>query len=510
MHKGDILPVLIVGAGPTGLTLAVELARRGVPFRLIDAADGPFNGSRGKGTQPRSLEIFDDLGVIDEVLAGGRLNMPLRLYDAKGGYVDQTMHEHKAPQPDVPYPVPLMIAQWRVEGILRKRLDALGGRIEFGVGLECLTQDEAAVQAVLSHGAESETCEAAWLVGCDGGKSVTRHELGVSFIGETVETYRMMVGDVKATGLDREFWHLWRNEHGFAGLAPLPGTDSYQLQASVGVDDPTEPSLALFQQIVEARTGRSDIRLADPTWMSYWRANVRMVERYRVGRVFLAGDAAHVHTPAGGQGMNTGIQDAYNLGWKLACVTRGADAALLDSYESERLPVAAWMLGLSSKLYQVMAEKQGFGQRRDSETLQLGINYRTSDLAQDLRAASGAPADRLQAGDRAPDAPGLIGQEGTRRMFDLLRGTHFTLLAFGQGWGGVIEQAERTCGAFVKTALFDGTAWIDSAKHAACAYGIERDTLVLIRPDGYVGFFTEEKSGEPLMRYLARFVVQQD
>ena len=497
MQQDSNPQVLIVGAGPTGLTLGIELARRAVPFRLIDAAPGPFQGSRGKGTQPRSLEIFDDLGVIDEVLANGRYNMPVRAYDNKGGYTDTVMHEEKAPRPDVPYPVTLMIPQWRVEGILRKRLEELGGQVEFGVSLEGIVHDDAGVTASLKGANGTETCRTAWLAGCDGGKSATRHLLGFAFLGETMEQYRMMVADVKATGLNRDFWHIWRHERGFCALAPFANSEYFQFQVSIDESVGAEPTLELLQQLLETHTGRDDIKLSAPSWMSFWRANVRMVQHYRAGRVLLAGDAAHVHTPAGGQGMNTGIQDAYNLGWKLAAVIEGADPALIDSYEAERLPVAASILGLSNQLFAAFANNSLA--RRDGQTLQLGIGYRGAKDVRELRAAPGL----VQAGDRAPEAPGLVGPYGEARLFDLMRGTHFTVLAFGKRWGEVLRQVEQSCGAAVKTVAIDGEQWRDSAGNAARAYGIERDALLVIRPDWYVGFATEEADAQALLDYLA-------
>jgi 2-polyprenyl-6-methoxyphenol hydroxylase-like FAD-dependent oxidoreductase len=162
----------------------------------------------------------------------------------------------------------------------------------------------------------------------------------------------MLVGDVQVDVLDRDHWHSWpKHKDGWVALCPLPSTNSFQFQAQIPPDEPDEPSLARFQQIIDERTSMPAIRLHDATWLSLYRANVRMVDRYRVGRIFLAGDAAHVHSPAGGQGMNTGMQDAYNLGWKLNAVLSEAPASLLDTYEEERLPIAAWLLGATTRLH---------------------------------------------------------------------------------------------------------------------------------------------------------------
>jgi 2-polyprenyl-6-methoxyphenol hydroxylase-like FAD-dependent oxidoreductase len=498
--------VLIVGAGPTGLVLACELARRQIAFRLIDAMPQPSVASRGKGLQPRSLEVFDDLGVVDHIIANGRFHMPMRFHDLDGSVKDHDPYESYEPKPDAPYPSPLLIPQWRIENILRERLTELGGCVEFATSLDRLEQDETSVTAAVIRDGTAETVRAKWLVGCDGGRSKTRNLLGVDFIGETLEMHRMFVADVKATNLDRDHWHAWRSEKGFVALAPLPSTDMFQFQATLSPEEPAEPSIALFQEILNTRTGRQDIQLHDATWMSFWRANVRMVDRYRVGRAFLAGDAAHVHSPAGGQGMNTGIQDAYNLGWKMAAVIHGADPELLDTYEEERMPIAAWVLGVSNKLLAQFAQTQNVIGQRNAETLQLGIHYRNNKLAKECRANPG----NVAAGDRAPDAPDLQINGQTYRMFDLIRGTHFTVLAFGEGWNHVIDDIAARYGSVINSFVVDGSKADDEAsmlrdrvQHAVRGYDIHNDTLMIIRPDGYIGLATEEKTSGAVLDYLA-------
>jgi 2-polyprenyl-6-methoxyphenol hydroxylase-like FAD-dependent oxidoreductase len=492
--------VLIVGAGPTGLTLACDLARRHISFRLIDAAPEPFRGSRGKGTQPRSLEVLEDLGVVDELLGDGRFHLPIRFYGADGSYEDMDMHAGRHPRPDVPYASSMLIPQWRVEKAIRERMLSLGGQVEYGVSLAAIEQHIDGVTATLTHAdGRTEQVRCAYLIGCDGGRSATRKLAGIAFDGETLEAHRMLVGDVSATALDRDHWHTWRkNSDGFLALCPLPGTQQFQLQAAVGPAVTEEPSLELFQRIVEERSGRQDIVLSDITWMSLWRANVRMVDRYRSGRLFLAGDAAHVHSPAGGQGMNTGIQDAYNLGWKLAAVLHGAPSALLDTYEEERLPVARALLGLSSKLHNQAFQSQRIASRRDEETLQLGINYRHGSLSRDLRTDPAA----LQAGDRAPDAPGLRDATGDHRLFDFFRGPHITLVAFGEGWDGMLEALRMHFGDALKIVAI-GNAQVDTEGHAAMAYGADEATLFVVRPDGYIGLVTHDRSMAPVERYLS-------
>ena len=297
--------VLICGAGAAGLALAIDLARRGIDFRLIDKAATPFRGSRGKGIQPRSLEVFEDFGIVDRLFATGGPYPPVRAYRSDGSFVDEPLSDARGPTPAEPYGAPLMVPQFLAETVMRERLAELGHRQEFG---------------------RSSTVE---------------------------------------------------------------------------------------------RTGR-DIAIRSVTWASAYSMNARLADRYRLARVFLAGDAAHIHPPTGGQGLNTSVQDSYNLGWKLAAVLDGAPEKLLASYEEERRPIAAGMLGLATRLLD--ESKQGT-MRRGRETRQLDLGYPGTSLALQTRECVG-----VRAGDRAPDAPirGAAGQP--TRLFSLFRGPHWTLL----------------------------------------------------------------------------------
>jgi 2-polyprenyl-6-methoxyphenol hydroxylase-like FAD-dependent oxidoreductase len=496
--------VLIAGAGPTGLTLACALAQRGMRVRIVDAASGPATGSRGKGLQPRTLELFDDLGIVDNALAYGVFHLPIRYYDEAGHSKDDRLYEQRPPRPDAPFLHPLITPQWRVEEILRRKLEELGVRVEFGTELTEFVQDEDGVNARLSAPGPM-SLRVRWLVGCDGGKSLVRQRTGIAFLGETLETHRMLVGDVHVEGIDRDHWHIWKSREGFLALCPLPSTDAFQFQASIAPGQESDTSLEVYQRLVERRTGHRGIRLSDPTWMSLWRANVRMVDRYRRDRVFLAGDAAHVHSPAGGQGMNTGIQDAYNLGWKLAAVHSGVDAALLDTYQQERLPIAAGVLGISNE---IMASTVAAGTilfRRDERTLQLDLNYRHSKLTQETRPVS----DGLRAGDRAPDAPGLIGPNGSCRVFDLLRGPHATIFGFGTRWQSVVQEcADKFKGSLhgyvivpkSKAGTGGSSHYTDAEGHALYSYG--DCSLYVVRPDNYIGMATLQPASAPIVDYL--------
>jgi hypothetical protein len=241
--------------------------------------------------------------------------------------------------------------------------------------------------------------------------------------------------------------------------------------------------------------------------------NIRMVSRYRIGSVFLAGDAAHVHSPAGGQGMNTGIQDSYNLGWKLERVLNGAPDSLLDTYEEERLPVAANVLGLSTKLHKAIAVGNEEGMRRDAIALQLGITYKEMSLSQH----SGDTQIKLSAGDRAPDAPGEGASGKPVRLFDYFRGPHFTFLRIRPLDATTrlvkspdVKQVDIVASRPAGNLPVDSTILVDTAAHFADAYGGASDEFILVRPDGYIAWTGNKFSLPELRTYMANRLALTD
>lgn len=490
----------MTGAGPTGLTLACDLARRGAAVRVIDRAAEFPAGSRGKGLSARTLEVLDDLGVIDQLLASGVTRMTHRKYQGAEVVAEADPRGEQVPGPEVPYPSGLMIPQWRVEQILRERLTGFGVHVEPGAGLTGFRQDGDGVTAT----AGDSEIRARYLAGCDGGHSTVRKSLGLAMRGETPDLQRMAVGDVEVDGLSRDAWHQWFSADGVIMLCPLPGTTAFQVQASHELDadgSPLEPTLERFQRTFDRVAGVPGVRLSNLTWRSSYRVNVRMTDRLRSGRVFLAGDSAHVHPIAGGLGMNSGIQDAYNLGWKLGLVAAGqATDALLDTYEDERLPVASWLLGITSErlgviLDAVKEKGGGVDAGASPELSQLSLGYPWSRLS---RQAAPRPGG-AQAGDRAPDAP-LRGAAGERRrLFDLFRGPHFTLLGLGERCAPAIA-ATGTRGGIVRPFLIGRGGLADDGGHVARAYGT--DALVLVRPDGYIGLVAAPEQAASVTEYL--------
>ncbi|MEV6346783.1 FAD-dependent monooxygenase [Actinoplanes sp. NPDC051851] len=340
--------VLIAGAGPTGLVLAIDLLRRGVSCRIVDRLPEPAAGSRGFTLKPHTLGLLDGLGVADRIRAAGSSDGRSRIHIGPRKLCDLAV----PPDPD-PARNAVGLPEFRTERILRERLAELGGRVEFGAGLVDFKDETGASgdddgdQAVTATLADGSTCTARFLVGADGGGSTVRGTLGVAFEGRTDEDTRALIMDVPIAGLDRAAGtHLWFLERGMVAARPIPHDDHWQLSMGGG---PASRGGDVQRALTEA-TGRTDIRVGTPRWQSIWRYNVRLAAAYRKGSVFLCGDAAHVHSPFGGHGMNTGIQDAINLGWKLELVLRGyASRALLETYESERRPVGEAILADSDR-----------------------------------------------------------------------------------------------------------------------------------------------------------------
>ena len=493
MAKNFAADVLICGAGASGLTLAIELARRGVSFRLIEKQREPFHGSRGKGIQPRTQEVLEDLGILDRLVAAGGVYPPMRLYRDDGSYVERDIADRSDPTPAEPYHIPLMVPQVLTERIMRERLAELGHAVEFGCELVGFGQQGDGVLACLTGPHGEESIRVRYLVGADGGRSFVRHALGVDFPGKTLGA-RAVVADVSLAGLSRGAWHQFNDGdmERLVAICPLAGTDLFQLQAPVPHEGEIDVSAEGLERMIAGRTGRHDIRVSSVSWASVYAMNARLADRYRVGRAFLVGDAAHIHPPTGGQGLNTSVQDAYNLGWKLAAVLRGADEALLDTYEQERRPVAAAMLGLATRLL----DEQRQGQmRRGREVRQLDIGYPDSPLSRHLAERNGTP----RAGDRAPDAPirGAAGQPS--RLFELYKGPHCTLLVHEGA-----HHAIRPRPGLRIHRVGPESEIVDAWGHFRNAYGLEEGECVLIRPDGYIGAYAilDGEHVASLERYL--------
>lgn len=508
------LDVLIVGAGPTGLLLANELARHGVTPRIIDRAPAPATTSRALVVQPRTLEIFDDLGVAEQAIAAGTAASRLTVTFADTTVDLDFAGQLTGPQNHTAYPEPRTLSQHDTERILTDLLSTQGIEIDRGVALTDLHQAGDSVTASLRHeDGSTESVRYQWIVGCDGAHSAVRKASGIPFSGDTYRDEFIMADAELDWKLPHGGLYGFPSPAGIFAAFSMPGTNRYRIFGNFPpVDGPgaeySEPTHDEFQAMVDERVP-FPATVVKEFWVTRYRVHSRTVPRYRDGRILLAGDAAHVHSPAGAQGMNTGIQDAYNLGWKLALVLRGlADESLVDSYDAERHPVGVQLLKTTDRLFAVFGGQNPLARlargrvapvlagrvlsrdwvrRRFIGLLaQLRVHYPDSPLnAEDGSGWRGAPAP----GDRAREADVLIDGQ-PRRLYDVFRGTHHTVLLFT----GVddearpevelrrlAEQLEQDHPGLVK-------ARVVSTRSAHRQYGVTAASAFVIRPDKYIAY----------------------
>ncbi|KAH9830219.1 FAD binding domain-containing protein [Rhodofomes roseus] len=539
--------VLIVGAGPAGLIAAIALLKNHIPIRIIEKRPIPHGGVRGTAIQPRTLELFAFLGVLDDVLAVSTPPFLMAMHGVGREVLKETRFEEEADEsPHVPYPRSVHVGQHVLERVLRENIDKLGARVEFGVELVSFEQHAEQVVTELSistseHTPPSvETLECTYMIAADGAKGRVRRNLGLSFLGETKETERMFTANVEVHGLDRAQWHMWGSfsSAGF-GLKPISPEPLFQVQA-LGPDLPTDlpRDTKGVQELFNSISGAKDIELLNASWTSEWRANIRLANALSVGRVFLSGDAAHSHSPAGGQGENTAMQDSLNIAWKLALALQGVAApSLLDTYQVERMPVIAEMLSLSTELHtlafhRIRTSTLDPEKPQDPETqeimhrprrlLQLGVNYRWSpivigDHGDDTNTEKdpyGQGSATLRAGDRAPDARPLLDITGADNDIHSTRPVSLhstftvdrhTILIFPPT-SGVVNTIEfaalqqivarmATVTMILAEALeFEGhncRTLVDVERTAYLGYNVPESTgaFVVVRPDGIIGAY---------------------
>lgn len=433
--------VFVVGAGPVGLTLASELARHGVRCRIVDKTPGTKNISKALVLHVRTQEVFEAMGAIDEAKAQSKPLHQVELH-AYGKHIGHWRLDGL----DSPYPSPVIIGQNRTEHILEQHLKSFGVSVEWQVEATGFQQDADGVAVRLRHAdGQEEIARAQYVIGCDGSKSMVRQTLGLLFEGDRYEAEQFIQADAKIRwSLPKGVSYLFLTEAGYMMVIEMPD-DIVRVFISLPDTDPSNHAEPTLKEVEDAlnRLGQTDAELYDPVWLARYRTSHRRAPRFREGRTFLAGDAGHVHVPIGGQGMNTGIQDAFNLAWKLAYVIKGAARPeMLDSYDAERHPVAVALLSGTDRAYRNILHPSEllqnaarlFGpfilslepvQTRFRNTLaELEIGYKDSPIAEDHGGSSG-PAT----GERAPDAVIVtLPAKETVRLFELFRGTHWTLL----------------------------------------------------------------------------------
>ena len=509
--------VLVVGAGPTGLMLANQLGRRGVRARIVDRHAGPARETRALGVQARTLEIYARLGIVDRALDLGKRGTGANIW-AEGRKMAR-VPLGEAGQRLTPYPFILILGQDDNERIMGDRLRDWGMSVQWNTELIGLEQQPSHVAATLKlPDGTPRKITAAWMAGCDGARSAVRELSGMSFPGAPYE-HVFFVADTEVTGNmvpDEVNVYLWRQ--GFHLFFPMRGTDHWRL---VGILPPalrTQDDVT-FEAVIPSVRNEAGAALSFKTctWFSTYRIHHRSASRFRDRRCFLLGDAAHIHSPVGAQGMNTGLQDAYNLGWKLALVVDGrADATLLDSYEDERVPVARRLLNTTDRAFRLVvsdgrlagllrtrllariaafamsrARIQSLAFRVVSQT---GIHYRQSPLSQSL---DGLPRGAPRAGDRFPWLKLKFRADGAvADLFEKLDDTRLTLIVVGQP-----SPSEEALGLGDLLRIHAIAADPANDEELARAQ-IPRPSFYLLRPDGHVGLCGVRLEAAAIARYV--------
>lgn len=510
--------ILIVGAGPTGLMLANQLGRRGIRALIVDRHSGPAQQTRAMAVQARTLEIYSRLGIIDQALALG--------FQAGGANIwANGRWTARIPLGDIgkdlsPYPFVLMLGQDDNERILGAKLRDWGVAVQWNTELMALHQRSDHVEATLRQpDGATRTLQAAWVAGCDGARSAVRELNGIGFPGAPYEQV-FFVADTEATGRMRPGElnvYLWPD--GFHLFFPMRGENRWRVIGILPGHLRARDDLQ-FEEVIPAirQEAGAGLGFRQCSWFSTYRIHHRAAERFRDRRCFLLGDAAHIHSPMGAQGMNTGLQDAYNLAWKLALVIAGrAGAALLDSYEPERLPVARRLLKTTDQAFTLVVSDSRIAgllrtrfiarlaavamtiepvRRLAFRTIsQIGVRYPRSPLSQTLAVPkSGAP----MAGDRFPWVRLRLRADGTLGdAFRQLDDMRFHLLVFGQP-----VPARTAAGYDDLLQIHAVPADPDNSRELARA-GIAEPAYYLLRPDGYIGLAGTEFDAGAVSRYLA-------
>ena len=494
----------MVGAGPSGLTTAHELLRRGVAVRLVDAADGPAATSRALATHARTLEIYDQMGVLPELMPQGRPVQRFTIHQ-KG----RALAALRADYSELPtrYPMTVMVDQAITERVLRDAVAKMGVEVEWGIRLQTLEQSDDSVTVGLQHtDGRTESLRTDWLVGCDGGHSTIRKQLGLQLVGESSETWLIADAEMDA-GLDDRSLHWLRTSTSALMAVPFPQEGKWRLldTAEAHYDGDAEAVGERFARKLGEAVGRP-VTVRTPSWVSVFTIQQRMITAMRSGRCFVAGDAAHVHSPASGQGMNTGIQDAYNLAWKLAAVVHGHSAdALLDTYAAERVPVGEALLGSTNNatrmiqmsnpwvgmvlpvMFGIVRNVQPIHSRISRKIMRamsaLDLSYAASPLSSPATTTDGPPPGYRLACWTADEekAPGVAA------AIEELRDPRWTLLVAGPR--GTVPAGTDDAWLSVRTlGVPDGTRPMDDdGGQLRRLLGLTGPGgWILVRPDGYV------------------------
>jgi len=501
--------VVIIGAGPTGLSLACQLIRYGIDFVVVEKNDTVTRFSKAIGVQARTLEIYDQIGLAQPAIEKGTIASRVRLIE--GGEVAGEMNLGNFGKDLSQYPFMLMFEQSRNEELLYQFVRSHGHDVSWNTELEHFSQDTTGVTAqVKLPSGESQTIRGKFLVGCDGASSPVRKELGLTFAGSTFERL-FYVADARVDwDFPHDALHVCLAKDVFVAFFPMPGEDRYRVVGTFPESKNEEQGEVLYEEIEREikEQAKLKLELSDVRWFSLYKVHSRRVNKFSEGRCFLAGDSEHIHSPAGAQGMNTGIQDAYNLAWKLALVVKGkAGLALLDTYNEERLANAKRLLESTDRMFELAAGShwlmsfirttifppvagfvsslESFSKRIFPLISQIGVNYRKGKLSEHTNDES----DDVKAGDRLP----YFLLDG-HSIFDKLKEPKFHMLLFSNG------DRSEACKEFVGD-LVDCHV-IPITERVKEIFEREDDFSVFLRPDNYIAFISSDITPRVVEEYL--------
>ena len=508
--------VIIVGAGPTGLSLACQLQRFGVDFIVVEKNDAVTEFSKAIGVQARTLEIYEQLGLAQRAVAEGTIAQKVRLLVRSKVRGEIPLGDYGRNFSD--YPFILMLEQSKNEQLLYEYLQAHGKEVMWQSELESFSQDSQGVKAMVrTAGGEVQTVDAQYLVGCDGAKSKVRHELGLTFAGSTFERL-FYVADARIDWqLPHDAIQVSLAREVFAAFFPMKGENRYRIVGPFP-EGAQEDDDILFEEIEAQIKNEAQLQLeiSDVKWFSLYKVHSRRVNKFSEGRGFVAGDAAHIHSPAGAQGMNTGIQDTYNLAWKLALVIKGqAGTKLLETYNEERVANAQRLLETTDRMFELAAGSNWLlsffrttifppiaGLVTNLEPIrkrffplisQTGISYRRAYLSDHSSDAN----LKVKAGDRMPYF--LVDGNSSHSY---LHAPKFHLLIFAAGDSP--ESLRQNFEGGFQDIVEQQTFSLD--EQVKKVFGTDSPFVVLLRPDNHIAFISAEVSQGRIEAYFERFI----
>ena len=498
--------VLIIGAGPTGLAVAAQLIRYGVDFVVIDKKETTTPHSKAIGVQARTLEIYDQIGLADKLVGLGWIANKVRLVE--GGKVRGEIDLTGIGGGMSPFPFLLIVEQGKHEAMLHDFIRSNNKEVHWQSELFKFTQStDGIVAEVKNVNGDLETIEAKYLVGCDGAHSLVRHTLGIDFSGSTFERL-FYVADVEIDwAFDHDALHANLGRNTLTAFFPMTGDRQWRIVGTFPEGHTADEGEVLYEEIERQIIADTELKfdITKVNWFSVYKVHSRHVSKFSEGRCFLAGDSAHIHTPAGAQGMNTGIQDGYNLAWKLAYALRSSsDSKRLETYNEERLPNAHRLLQTTDRFFQLAASDDpiagffrihifpyvaNFALNLDAIkkfvfplVSQIGINYRASSLSQ------GGDGFKTRPGDRMP----YFEIDGAS-IYDRLREPKYHVLVFDEGSGVVPNITIDRSYDMLIMPLYPRVAEV---------FGVSTTFTVVLRPDNYIGFLEKGYSAENIADYI--------